>query len=916
MLSGILQQDGLQVTSFQNAEDALALMSAQVAEKGPPDVIVTDLYTPGLDGWQFCQLLRSMEYPSFNTTPILITSPASSSADAREVISSLGANGFLTAPYTPSALRSEVRKLMQRQEPQDTATVLIVTSDQERGMTLRTAFEGHGYQVDLAQSVKEVEHSLDNRAPDLAVIFPNLEDTHPSQLLERIKTQGPATIVLLVSADADTQRSVELVKKGVDGFVREPLNVEHLIDLCSRTRREQSLVQVEELLGERTKELRLSEVKQQILLDSISDPILALSGNLTVLYCNDFYGALAGKPTKDLVGANLEVLMPHRGGDWMRDLFSKTLYEGTAQEGEGSLGNRYYHMRVFPTPSGILSVAQDSTERKKAQADEYLHLQKLESLFNIAGLLTKPQPLSLKYRQILDELTRVARVEFASLRILDESTQQLKLLAFSGPDGVEPPPDELPMQSPSGMALQEGSFKIEGASSPESTSNGSSADNSGTICIIPLIGERPLGVVNVASARAGHFTPDLVKLLTAIGEGLGALMENAHLSDEREQLARQLVQSQKLETVGQLAAGVAHDFNNLLTMIMGYAYSGLSKLPPGSPAESDLEEIEKAAGRAEELTQKLLAFSMRGEIDHQAINVNELITGMEFMLSRLMGEDIDLILSLEPDLDEVMADQGRLEQILVNLALNAKDAMPNGGKLTIQTGGVRANPNGTNRPSGTTGAEHVTIPVPVSVTEMTQAVKDRVFEPFFSTKGTGSGLGLSTSYGIIKQGGGHIGVESAPGKGSSFKIYLPALDPTPEATQRSRSMPGLPVGTETVLLVEDEASLRQLAASTLRGQGYEVLEASDGSNALQVAKERTLENIDLLLTDVVMPRMDGRQLAQRLSAEHPALKVLYCSGYAYDSLGQHGVLESGAQILHKPFTPPVLARKVREVLDQ
>ncbi len=690
-------------------------------------MIVTDLYTPGLDGWQFCHLLRSMEYPSFNATPILITSPDSSKADAREVISSLGANGFLAAPYTPSALRSEARKLMRRQEIQDTATVLIVTSDQDRGMTLRTTFEDHGYHVDLAKTEKEVEHSLDNHAPDLAVIFPNLEDTHPSQLLGRIKTQGPATIVLLVSADTDTQRSVELMKKGVDGFVREPLNVEHLIDLCSRTRRERALVQVEELLGERTKELRLSEVKQQILLDSISDPILTLSGNLTVLYCNDFYGAMAGRTTKELVGANLEVLMPHRGGDWMRDLFSKTLYEGAAQEGEGSLGNRYYRMRVFPTPSGILSVAQDTTERNKAQADEFLHLQKLESLFNIAGLLTKPQPLSLKYRQILDGLTRVARVEFASLRILYENTQRLKLLAFSGPDGVEPPPDELPMQSPSGLALQEGSFKIEGASSPEATSNGASTGNAGTICTIPLVGQRPLGVINVASARAGHFTPDLVKLLTAIGEGLGALMENAHLSDEREQLARQLVQSQKLETAGQLTAGVAHDFNNLLTMIMGYAYSALSKLPPNCPAESDLEEIQNAAGRAEELTQKLLAFSMRGEMDHQSVNVNELITGMEFMLTRLMGEDINLVLTLEPDLDEVQADQGRLEQILVNLALNAKDAMPTDGELTIQTGGVSLNSNDPNRHAGTTGTEHVTISMTDTGTGMTQAVKDRVF---------------------------------------------------------------------------------------------------------------------------------------------------------------------------------------------
>ena len=253
LLSGILQQDGLQVTSFQNAEDALAQMNSQVEEKGPPGVIVTDLYTPGLDGWRFCRLLRSMEYAAFNATPILVTSPALSGADPREIISSLGANGILTVPYTPSELRSKVRKLLQRHEPQDSETVLVVTSDQERGIRLKDAFEGHGYLVNLAGTGHEVEQRLECCAPDLAVIFPNLDDTPPGQLLEKIKTQGPATIVILVTTDTDTQRSVDLVKKGADGFAREPLNVEHLIDLCSRTSRERSLIQVEELLGERTK---------------------------------------------------------------------------------------------------------------------------------------------------------------------------------------------------------------------------------------------------------------------------------------------------------------------------------------------------------------------------------------------------------------------------------------------------------------------------------------------------------------------------------------------------------------------------------------------------------------------------------------------------------------------------------------
>jgi len=208
MLPGILQQDSPQVTSYENAEDALVLMNSQIDEKGPPDVIVTDLYTPGLDGWRFCRLLRSMEYPAFNSTPILVTSPALSGADPREVLSSLDANEFLTAPYDPSGLLSKVRKLLQRQQPQIDATVLVVNSDEERGATLKDAFQNRGYQVDLAGTAGEVEQRLEICAPDFAVLFPNLEDTTPGELLERVKTQGPANIVILVTEETDTQRSV------------------------------------------------------------------------------------------------------------------------------------------------------------------------------------------------------------------------------------------------------------------------------------------------------------------------------------------------------------------------------------------------------------------------------------------------------------------------------------------------------------------------------------------------------------------------------------------------------------------------------------------------------------------------------------------------------------------------------------
>jgi PAS domain S-box-containing protein len=383
------------------------------------------------------------------------------------------------------------------------------------------------------------------------------------------------------------------------------------------------------------------------------------------------------------------------------------------------------------------------------------------------------------------------------------------------------------------------------------------------------------------------------------------------------QLEEQYYQAQKMESIGRLAGGVAHDFNNLLTSMIGHTWLALELLPPAEPARGDLKVVLQNAERAAGLTRQLLAFARRQVIEPRLLNLNELILNMDKMLRRLIGEDIELATAVAPDLGRVRADPGQVEQVLLNLAINARDAMPRGGKLTIETANVELDETYTHQHHGVEPGAYVMLAVSDTGIGMDAATQARIFEPFFTTKtqGQGTGLGLATVYGIVKQSGGDIWVYSEPGRGTTFTIYLPRL---PETTPLPEAQPNppaeMPAGTETVLLVEDEEAVRALARQVLELNGYTVLAASNGAEALRLSEQHR-EPIHLLVTDVVMPHMSGHELAERLAAQHPEMKVLYMSGYTDQAIGPHGVLEPGSFFLQKSFTPSTLVQTVREVLD-
>jgi PAS domain S-box-containing protein len=385
---------------------------------------------------------------------------------------------------------------------------------------------------------------------------------------------------------------------------------------------------------------------------------------------------------------------------------------------------------------------------------------------------------------------------------------------------------------------------------------------------------------------------------------------------ERKQLEEQLRRAQKMEAVGQLAGGVAHDFNNLLTVIIGYAGDLTERLDTSDPLRKKAEEIARSGQRAASLTRQLLAFSRQQVLEPKVLNLNSVVDDLKKMLRRLINEDIELITALDPELGQVKADQGQIEQVIVNLAVNARDAMPRGGKLTIETTNVKVDEVLARQHPPISPGSFALLTVTDTGVGMDAETQSRIFEPFFTTKdrGKGTGLGLATVYGVVKQSGGFMRVSSELGHGTTFEILLPRIDERVQAIAQDPSSRATWRGSETILLVEDDEALRELILDSLSARGYAVLEAANGSEALQIARQRS-GKIDLLLTDVVMPGMSGPQVADGIVAPYPHVKVLYMSGYPEFAAGREELLRQGRRLLQKPYTLRNLAHAVRETLE-
>lgn len=396
-----------------------------------------------------------------------------------------------------------------------------------------------------------------------------------------------------------------------------------------------------------------------------------------------------------------------------------------------------------------------------------------------------------------------------------------------------------------------------------------------------------------------------------------AVLSSGEDLTERKELEKQFFHAQKMESIGRFASSIAHDFNNILTTISGYAALAKNEINPGSPAYEDIGQVIKATSSATNLVGQLLAFSRRQVILPKVMNLNELVSNMNTIIRRLTGENIEIIIKPGEEIGMIKADSSQIEQILINLVVNARDAMPKGGALTIETANVTLDRNYTVQHIGVVPGEFIMMSVSDTGGGMSEEAKAHIFEPFFTTKeeGKGTGFGLSTVYGIVKQHQGTIWVYSELNKGTTFKIYFPRVDEKAQRLIKTENDEQLSSGNESILIVEDNESVRQLAVRILGGLGYNILEANDGEEALSVAKQHK-GDIHLLLSDVVMPKMESKELVEKLKLISPMIKIIFTSGYTDDVIAQHAVLEKDSAFLQKPFTASTLANKVREMLDR
>jgi PAS domain S-box-containing protein len=623
-------------------------------------------------------------------------------------------------------------------------------------------------------------------------------------------------------------------------------------------------------------DVRASQELLQSVIEGMGDPVFVKDTDSRYLLINQATVQLFGVTQAEVVGRGAEAVVPPDVARFVQESDARVLREGVPMTFEETLPTRHGVRRFLVSKAprrdaqgaiiGIVGVARDITDLK--QADETIRrLSTAVGQSPAAVIITDPSGRIVYVNRKFTEITG-----YSSEEIVGENPRLLK----SGKTSVE-------------QYRQLWSTIQSGATWRGEYQN-----------------RRKNGELYWASATIAPVKDESGTITNFV-----AIQEDV---TETRSLEAQLRQAQKMEAVGRLAGGVAHDFNNLLTVITSYSQLLLEDMAAADPRRADLQEIQRAAIGAAGLTRQLLAFSRQQVLEPRVLNLNEVLSAAGKMLQRLIGEDVALQLTLAPELGNVKADPGQIEQVIMNLAVNARDAMPDGGKLTIETSNIDLEASYAAQHAVVAPGSYVLVTVTDTGSGIDEPTKARLFEPFFTTKeiGKGTGLGLATVYGIVKQSNGYIWVYSELGHGTSFKVYLPRVTDAAAATTEAR-LPLNNGGTETILLAEDASAVRAVAQEILKRLGYTVLVANDGHSALQLARARP-DTIHLLITDVIMPEMSGRQLADRLKEQRPGLKVLFVSGYTDDAIVRHGMLEPGIAFLQKPFTPQKLARKVREVL--
>jgi len=772
-----------------------------------------------------------------------------------------------TEIHTPISTAQTLRILYLEDNPHDARLSL--------GQLKQAGFEP---MADVVGTAEEFTERLRSTRYDLVLADYSIPGWSGMAALEVLQQEQKELPFVVVTGALGEEAAVECIKQGAADFIVK----DHLsrLPLVVRRALEERALRGEKFRAEAA--LRDSERRFRALVENSADGSALVTADGTYVYSSFAGNDVLGYTPKELVGRNVFELIHSADLKDARELFTQLLREpGRVLAGHFRFHHKNESWRWIqvvgknllsdPSVGTVVVNYRDVTESKRADDELAASEERFRKAFNAS-----PEPMTISH--------------WPEGRYVDCNESFLRITGYRREEVIGCTDTEVrfwpkPEDRARCMRFLE--------------------EHARAIDLEVLFGDKS------GKERTGLYSAELIEIR---GEQcVLAVMKDV---TERRSLEEQLRLSQKMEAVGQLAGGVAHDFNNLLTVILGYSILLLRDLRPEDPRRAPLEGIQQAADRAAALTHQLLAFSRRQVLAPRLLDLNVVVADMDKMLRRLIGEHIELSTVLAPDLALVKADPGQIEQVIMNLVVNASDAMPTGGKLTIETTDVELDEAcGCIHTVGTPGP-CVILTVSDTGHGMDEGTRARVFEPFFTTKekGKGTGLGLAVVYGIVKQSGGSVWVYSEQGLGTTFKIYLPKVEATSEKPEAITAYKRARRGTETVLLVEDETAVRSLLRDILESNGYVVLEASRAAEALETS-ERHRGPIQLLLTDVVMPGISGRKLADRLKTLRPETRVLYMSGYTDTAIVQHGLLEPGVAFLQKPFTPEALSRKIREVLD-
>jgi len=814
-------------------------------------------------------------------------------------------------------------------------SILIVDDDESICRSLALILGKKGYQTETASTGEEALAKAKEGSFSVALLDIRLPDMEGVELLKPLQKIHPDIVMFIITGYASLKTATRALNEGASGYFTKPVDVDDLLAKIKDN------VEMQHLRGEN---VELYDALQQELADRKRAEAETKKRNRELTLLNQIIAASAANPDplSILEIACQEMALAFDTPQAVAILANEKRTQATIvaeyrSEAHPSTINTNIPtqsnslMRYLFTTRAPLAIQDAKNDPRLDFAEDFLQQHGTVSMLIlplaiqhevIGGLAlgsTEPRHFSAEEinlawsvsEQVSGALAR-ARLTQAHQRLFTAIEQTADSVVITNTEGsilyVNPAFERVSGYSQAEAIGQNPRILKSGKNNPKIYDELWASISQGQVWQGRLINKRKDGTLYTEDATINPVRDDNNTIVNYVSVKRDVTREL--------ELEDQYRQAQKMETVGQLTGGIAHDFNNLLTAVIGFAELAQMRLAPDDPIQKMVDKILYSGRRASDLVGQLMAFSRKQVIEAKALNLNKIVSDFEKMLRRIIGEDTEMETILSSGLWPIKADRTQIEQVIVNLAVNARDAMPHGGHLTIETTNTILDEEYGRTHLDVQPGEYVLLSVSDTGMGMPKEVQERIFEPFFTTKeqGKGSGLGLSTVFGIVQQGNGHIWTDSEEGVGTTFKIYFPRCTEVMADSLQGEQAADIPHGTETILLVEDEPAVREMAIFTLQEQGYMVLEATNGQDALRLASEYA-NHIDLLVTDVIMPHMNGKDLADQIIAVRPHTKTLFTSGYTDDAISQHGILKSGIAFLPKPFSPAALARKVRKTLD-